>query len=219
MEGTPWLVEEVVVRGGFVHRVPEGKVVTFEIKDGRAGMRVCNRMGSAVEVRGARVEFKQWTATMMLCSGALGELEGALYKALTGGVVAEVGPERLTLTGADGAVVRLRYDLGPPLVGTKWHAVEQPPRGGLWIRFTGGGRVEGRTGCNGFGGPARVHDTGPIDYGDLLVTLVGCDADTGAYEKRLLAVLHGRGRVVDRRAGTLVLRGEDGTTMEFTARP
>ncbi|MEV6106259.1 META domain-containing protein [Streptomyces sp. NPDC051940] len=220
LDGTPWLVQEVTAKGK-TYKPPTDMIATFEIKDGQAGARACNRMGSPVTVTDDTVEFGVWESTAMACENGM-DFETALAAALKGEVASALDPadpNRRILTAPDGSVVTLGYDNGSALLRTKWHAVEQPPMGGMWVRFTADGAVEGNTGCNTLRGTAKVHDTGTIDVGPLAVTLSACLGGGGDYERKLTKLLTGTVTVVENRAGKLTLKGGGGTVMEFTARP
>ena len=79
-----------------------------------------------------------------------------------------------------------------------------------WVTVGADGRISGSTGCNHLAGTATL-DAGVLEFGQLAVTEMACDAGRMAAERQVLAALAAvRGFVVgpDRR---LYLLGQDGT--------
>jgi len=95
--------------------------------------------------------------------------------------------------------------------GVWWQAVSvdgRQPRAGAEPRLRlVGGRIEGTTGCNSFGGDARIVDA-RLEAPELAMTLIGCEDDVAGIERAFMAVLAGADLATD---GTnLILRGEGG---------
>jgi heat shock protein HslJ len=87
-----------------------------------------------------------------------------------------------------------------PLVGTAWQLHEVRTGGasravssevGASVRFDGKGGISGNTGCNGFGGRARIGDD-VLDVDDVSQTLIACSGVEGEIERLTTRVLRGR---------------------------
>ena len=99
------------------------------------------------------------------------------------------------------------------LDGTSWKAilvVGQPPVAGREPTATfAGGRIQGTTGCNQYGGDYTL--TGDsIAFGPLMSTMMGCDAAIGEVEGRFNKALSGARSASIDAEGRLVIDGTAG---------
>lgn len=102
------------------------------------------------------------------------------------------------------------------LAGTSWKAVsvggrstvvDRPPT--LTFEAT---KVSGSGGCNQFGGDYTYAD-GKITFGELPMTLMGCDEPIGSLESEFLKVLGGGVTVSMDDAGQLLIEGPGGQAL------
>lgn len=106
------------------------------------------------------------------------------------------------------------------VVGKRWVAraaqvedARQAPR----LEFAADGRLTGYTGCNALSGKWRVENN-ELRLGALVATKRGCIGAAGEVERRVLAVLGERSRVLVE-GGRLVIQGENGERIEFVENP
>ncbi len=108
----------------------------------------------------------------------------------------------------------------PSVAGTTWVAAlagdvdpQQKPR----LEFLADGRLGGYTGCNTLGGTWRLAGDA-VQLGTLVMTKRACLGPGADVEKRFLAAVNERARVVIE--GTrLVAQGAGGERVEFSAAP
>lgn len=109
------------------------------------------------------------------------------------------------------------------LIGTTWTLNEASTASGeattpekdAYVEFTEDGRVEGNSGCNGYGGDAEI-DGDQITLGPIVGTMRACDGATGAVDQAFGTVL--QGTITASVSGdALTLTNADGATLTFTA--
>lgn len=85
-------------------------------------------------------------------------------------------------------------------------------QGVFLLDFSNGGRVSGRTDCNGFGGEYSVDANGVISFGPFMSTLMYCE---GSQESQYSQAVASAERYTISRAGELVLMMQDGGKVYF----
>ena len=118
---------------------------------------------------------------------------------------------------SSGGAARPSTDRVPAsLAGTSWKAVsvggrstvvDRPPT----LTFDAA-KVSGSGGCNQFGGDYAYAD-GRITFGELPMTLIGCDEPIGSLESEFLKVLGGGVTVTMDDAGQLLIEGPGGQAL------
>ena len=122
-------------------------------------------------------------------------------------VMVTVGGE--TLRGCGGAIL-------PPadLAGSSWRIVaidgEAVPGGPAYVLNFEQGRLGGKAGCNGFGGPYEISGRTLVP-GPIAATRMACPGPAMEHERRALAILQGPIQLDYRGGDTLILRGGAGT--------
>ena len=106
----------------------------------------------------------------------------------------------------------------PPetLAGTSWKAVAVAGRSTVAGREPSlafdANRVSGSGGCNQFGGEYH-YDGGRLTFGEMPMTLIGCDEPIGSLETDFLKVLGGGVTVSIDDGGRLLLEGPGGQAL------
>ena len=122
-------------------------------------------------------------------------------------VMVTVGGE--TLRGCGGAIL-------PPadLAGSSWRIVaidgEAVPGGAAYFLNFEQGRLGGKAGCNGFGGPYGTSGRTLVP-GPIAATRMACPGPAMDHERSALAILQGPVQLDYRDGDTLILRGGAGT--------
>ena len=104
--GTTWTVESVIT-GDAVGSVPAGAVATLLFNaDGTLQVSPgCNHGGGAWKLDGAGIRLSDLVTTKMACAGPRGELETAVLRVLSAGLLsASIDSNLLTLQGAGGGL-------------------------------------------------------------------------------------------------------------------
>jgi uncharacterized membrane protein len=112
-----------------------------------------------------------------------------------------------TLHGCGGAA------LAPAtLAGTNWRIVRidgDAVSGDAYVLRFEGERLNGRAGCNSFGGPYRIEgDT--LTAGPLMATMMACPGARMTHERNAMHVLEGPARIAHPDGDTMVLSGGGG---------
>lgn len=175
--------------------------VTLSI-DGRqvGGTSACNQYGGEIVVEAGEVRFGQMGMNAMGCEEPVMAIEVAYHAALGRIRTASMDGDALLL-GGDG--VALRFERIPPvpiadLTETEWHlesildgevassivAGDQAPT----LVMRGDGRLEGSTGCRGFGG-RYVLAAGEVVVTELVTDDRGCLPPLDAQDLHVLSVL------------------------------
>lgn len=109
------------------------------------------------------------------------------------------------------------------LVGTTWDLNEvvtasgdtTAPEQEAHLEFTDDGRVEGNSGCNGYGGDAEIEGD-QIKLGPVIGTMKACSGTTGEVDQAFATVL--QGTITASVAGdALTLTNADGASLTFSA--
>lgn len=114
-----------------------------------------------------------------------------------------------TLRGCGGAIL-------PPadLAGTSWRIAaidgEAVPRTPAYFLSFEEGRLSGKAGCNGFGGPFDISGRMLVP-GPIAATRMACPGPAMEHERQALAILQGPIQLDHRGGDTLILRGRSGT--------
>ncbi|WP_282694668.1 META domain-containing protein [Streptomyces sp. CC208A] len=131
----------------------------------------------------------------------------------------------LTACGQGGSGGGSAGDPDLPLAGTHWTVGAVTVDGGrstapdgARVDFTGKGRAQGSTGCNGFGADVDVSGS-TVTVSPVEATEIGCPGDRQRFETAFLAAFTGplKGTL---KGGALTLASADGTKrVELTAEP
>lgn len=126
-------------------------------------------------------------------------------------------PEGSTGSSSSGAA-------GAPVMGTTWAvsevnvaqaAIAASADAEAYLQIQDDGKVQGNTGCNGFGGTAEVGSEA-ITFSPLISTKMACEGDIGAMDSAMLQVL--RGEVTFEVAGdVMTLTNASGDTLALAA--
>lgn len=110
------------------------------------------------------------------------------------------------------------HDLAQSVEGRVWHAEAIAGRdvvdGSTVTLKIEGGRVSGKAGCNGYGGPVEIHGD-RVKFGAIFSTKMACLSNgVMEQEQRYLNVLQSATRGEIRGDGVLIISG-DGGALEF----
>lgn len=174
--------------------------VTF-VLDGTqvSGTSACNSYGGEIVVEGGEVRFGDMMMTMMACEEPAMSIETAYHAALGRIRQATMDGDALVLVGD---AVSLRFQPIPPvptadLVDTDWTletivtgdaASSVAPGDPATLILHGDGRLEGFTGCRGFGG-TYVEASGEIMATELITDDRACLPPLDTQDGHVLTVL------------------------------
>jgi len=162
----------------------------------------CNHLTGRANVDGDHLVVDRLASTMMACDAPLEEQDAWLTRFLSAGPTwRRHGDELILSTGETEIrlVDRRIADPDRPLRGTRWvvdsivdneSATSVPTGTEAHLTLDDNDRVEGFTGCNGFGGKAAERG-GRITFSEILSTKMACVGDAGRLESAVLAVLDG----------------------------
>jgi heat shock protein HslJ len=189
----------------------------------------CNSMSGEVSLEDSRLDVGGGLATTeMGCDPARHEQDEWLAKLLDTSPEWRVDGDQLILTSGESRIVlldRLVAEPDRPLTGTHWElstiiegdAASSVPKLDKTpdLTFTKDGEVKGFSGCNGFGGEAKVSGS-TITFGSLQGTLMACAGAAGEVERTVLDVVKGDVEfTID--GDQLRLQHADGKTLVYTA--
>jgi heat shock protein HslJ len=189
----------------------------------------CNSMSGEVSLEDSRLDVGGGLATTeMGCDPARHEQDEWLAKLLDTSPEWRVDGDQLILTSGESRIVlldRLVAEPDRPLTGTHWElstiiegaAASSVPKLDKTpdLTFTKDGEVKGFSGCNGFGGEAKVSGS-TITFGSLQGTLMACAGAAGKVERTVLDVVKGDVEfTID--GDQLRLQHLDGKTLVYTA--
>ncbi|MCT7352469.1 META domain-containing protein [Streptomyces sp. 15-116A] len=215
--GIRWSIDSVTV-DGTTHRAPSDAHVTLA-DDGRSeGSYGCNTFSARTDVDGDRIRLSDAMSTEMACDDKPMAFESTLARTLTdgGALKAEVNDDRLTLTTADGATIRLTRSQDAALHGTKWTVTTPATDSRAHLTFDKDeGTVSGNLGCNDVNAKATVRD-GRIILGPPAATRMMCEDSLMDGERALMKLFDGTVEYrIDHR--TLTLTSENGTSVRAVA--
>ncbi|WP_432057420.1 META domain-containing protein [Streptomyces sp. bgisy022] len=215
LTGVRWSVHSVTEDGRTL-RAPADAHLTVEPGGRVGGSHGCDRFHGDAEVDGDRIRLRT-ESTAGACPEPLREFERRLRAVLGEGPLdARVRGDRLTLTAADGASVRLGRAEHAPLHGTKWSLALPGADGRAHLTFDREkGTVSGSTGCNRVRADATVRD-GHITLGAPSTTRMMCEGSLMDVEERVLRLFDGRAayRIAYR---NLTLTSDDGVEVRAFA--
>lgn len=194
-----WRLVEGTVDGAAI-ALDRAWPVTFSLEGSRvSGTSACNSYGGEIVVEGGEVRFGEMAMTMMGCEEPAMSIESAYHGAL--GRIRQATMEGDTLVLVGGAV-SLSFQPIPPiptaaLVDTDWIlqamvsgdvATSAAPGQPGTLILHANGRLEGFTGCRGFGGTYVVAG-GEIVATDLITDARACAPPLDSQDGHVLTVL------------------------------
>ncbi len=185
LEGTPWVVTQVVVVGVLTIMPLDGPVANLTLHDSRAvGNGGCNAFTTRYVLEGAAITFERVDSTRRQCLVAA-PAEDPLFEALP--LVAAWSMTDGTLTFADtegGPLVVLQTGVGPGTgIRGVWRITGLAARDGTAVDAAllgeaaasfGGGQFRATVGCNWIQG-SYTEDGPNIEFGDRMRTRMYCD--------------------------------------------
>jgi heat shock protein HslJ len=160
----------------------------------------CNSAQGAARLSGDKLVVEDLSTTGVGCEQALHQQDEWITGFFRAGPTWRLSGNDLVLTGTDIEVKMVDNTVAQPakaLYGTKWTvetlvsgdvASSVPADTTAFMTFSADGKVAGSTGCNSFGGLAKVEGD-KITFGDLVMTKKACDGGAGALEASVLQVL------------------------------
>jgi heat shock protein HslJ len=216
-----------VTQAGAAKPLVTGTTIRLRILEGgriavQAG---CNTSEGAARIDAGALVVDDLATTDVGCEEALHQQDEWITGFFRGRPAWKLDGENLVLTGKDielKMVDNAADKAARPLVGTRW-TVETlvsagtsssvPAGTAAFINFAEDGKVTGSTGCNSFGGTAKV-DGNKIDFGELVMTKMACDGAAGDLEASVLRVLD-QDLTYRISGGKLVLEAPDGSSLEL----
>jgi heat shock protein HslJ len=214
--GVRWNIDSVTV-DGTTHRAPDAARVRIDDGGEAAGSTGCNSFSARADVDGERVRLSDAMFTEKACDRTPVDFEKSLGRTLTtGSLTTSTAGDRLTLTTADGDIVRLSRSEDASLYGTKWTVDAPGQQGRTHLTFDQDAKtVSGRLPCNHVNARATVSD-GHITLGAPSTTRMMCEGSLMNAEKRILGVFDGKAEYrIDHE--TLTLTSENGATVRAVA--
>jgi heat shock protein HslJ len=218
-----------VTENGKPKTLAAGTTVSFQFTDdGRLNVRGgCNGLSGKVQTGGGRLSVDNPTSTLMACVQPGLDAQDRWLAQLIGqkpawqlsgdSLVVSTSTTRIEMTD------RKQINPDKTLAGPRWTvetiisgtvASSTPAAKKAFLSFKDG-KVSGNSGCNGFGGDAKIEGQ-TIQFGNGPIhTQIACSDDIMKVEKGIFAVL--RGTVTYKIEGNqLTLTGPDGAGLQLT---
>jgi len=191
-----------VTQAGTAKPLVTGTSIRLRILDGNriAVQAGCNTAEGAARLDAGTLVVDDLATTEMGCDEALHQQDEWITGFFRGRPTWRLDGENLVLTGKDLELTMVDNETAQParpLVGTRWMvdtmvsagASSSVPAGtAAFLTLTDDGKVTGSTGCNSFGGTAKV-DSKTITFGELIMTKMACEGAAGDLEASVLRVL------------------------------
>jgi heat shock protein HslJ len=213
-----------VTRDGHDYQLADGTRISLRFWDARLSAQAgCNTLGGNARLNDDVIDVDGGLAmTEMGCAPPLSRQDEWLAGLLSGGPVASLDGDRLTLTSGDTVVEFLNEETADPdrpLTGTTWTLETMGGTGAdasvssipgdveSTLTIDDSGQVSIHPGCNTGGGDATVGD-GVIDFGPIALTRMACMGPAMDVESFVMQVVDGEVRYsID--ADTLTLTNGD----------
>lgn len=220
LEGRTFLSVEVTVNGA-PRPLVAGTRVQLSFNDGNLGASAgCNHIGGAYRLDGGRLVTDSMAMTEMGCDPARHAQDEWLSSFLGSRPEVRLNGAELVLDGG-GTVMRLldREVAQPdrPLTGTRWQlttivagdaAMSVPQDVMATLELSDDGNFSINAGCNQ-GGGRYARDGDRIEFSDIMLTRMACDAPRADVESAVLAVLESADLSLDLDADRLTLDAGD----------
>lgn len=220
-------VSTAVTQAGTAKPLVTGTTIRLRILEGgriavQAG---CNTSEGPARIEAGTLVVDDLATTEVGCEEALQQQDEWIAGFFRGRPAWKLDGATLVLNGKDIELKMVDNAAGQaarPLVGTRW-TVETLVSAGMsssvpagtaaFVNFTDDGKVTGSTGCNSFGGTAKV-DGAKITFGELIMTKMACDGAAGDLEASVLRVLD-QALTYRIDGNRLVLEAPDGSSLEL----
>jgi len=191
-----------VTQAGTAKQLVTGTSIRLRILDGSriAVQAGCNTAEGSARLDAGTLVVDDLATTEMGCDEALNQQDEWITGFFRARPAWRLDGENLVLTGKDLELKMVDNETAQParpLVGTRWMvetlvsagASSSVPAGtAAFMTFAADGKVAGSTGCNSFGGTAKV-DGNKITFGELVMTKMACEGAAGDLEASVLRVL------------------------------
>jgi heat shock protein HslJ len=195
-------VSTAVTQAGTAKPLVTGTSIRLRILEGgriavQAG---CNTSEGTARLDAGALVVDDLATTDVGCEEALHQQDEWIAGFFRGRPAWKLDGNNLLLTGKDIELKMVDNAAGQaarPLTGTRWMvetlvsagtSSSVPAGTAAFITFADDGSVTGSTGCNSFGGTAKV-DGNKITFGELVMTKMACDGAAGDLEASVLRVL------------------------------
>ncbi|WP_163509270.1 META domain-containing protein [Fodinicola acaciae] len=223
-------VSTKVTENGKAKELAPGTTVSFQFTDdGRLNVRGgCNGLSGKVDAAGGHLTVDNPTSTLMACTQpGLDAQEKWLARLISQKPAWQLTGDALVVSTSTTRIEmadRRQADPDKPLAGPRWTvdtiisgtvASSTPAARKAFLSFKDG-KVSGNSGCNGFGGEAKI-DGRTIHFGNGPIhTEIACSDDIMKVERGVFAVL--RGDVTYKiESDKLTLTGQGGAGLQLTA--
>jgi heat shock protein HslJ len=195
-------VSTAVTQAGTAKPLVAGTSIRLRVLDGgriavQAG---CNTAQGAARLDAGTLVVDDLATTEIGCEEALHQQDEWITGFFRGRPAWRLDGDTLVLTGKDlelHMVDNAQAQQARPLQGTRWMvdtlvsagtSSSVPAGTAAFLSFAPDGTVTGSTGCNSFGGTAKV-DATSVTFSDLTMTRMACDGAAGDLEATVLNVL------------------------------
>jgi heat shock protein HslJ len=220
-------VSTAVTQAGTAKPLVAGTSIRLQIlDDARIAVQAgCNTAQGAARLDAGALVVDDLAVTEIGCEEALHQQDEWITGFFRERPAWRLDGDTLVLTGKDIELRMTDNAQAQPartLVGTRWMvdtlvsagASSSIPTGtAAFVTFAPDGAVTGSTGCNSFGGTAKV-DAKTIDFGELIMTKMACDGAAGNLEATVLNVLD-QPLTYRIEGGRLFLEAPDGSGLQL----
>lgn len=216
--GRTFLSTGVTVAGAPKPLVADTQVRLNFTKDGSIGAQAgCNSFGGTYRLEGAVLRIDGGGMTEMGCDPDRMAQDDWLFGLLGSGPTISLAGNELIVRSGDTVITLIDREIAEPdlaLVGPTWtvvslvsgDAVSSIPDGVVaTLVFAADGQVAVQTGCNAGAGSYTVAGNA-IRFGEIMMTLIGCDGAAAQMEEAVLQLLNADAVTFQIEASTLSLR-------------